>query len=201
MGRGRLLIKFVRGNGAVGFLKRRYGLPKPLVVIRHPCAVVASQLRMGQWQDHPHIDPVMLDRMPELEAFLDGARPLHERLAVTWAVDVAAALESRADLHIVHYETLFTQGAEVLRPALASWGVYKLPDQLFATFAKRSSTTHGWSELDDPSKHLSRWKRDLDETQAEQVLNICREIGVGFYDKSPLPIDMSRATALRPNRN
>lgn len=38
----RLVIKFVRGNGVLGWLAKEYKLPKPLVIIRHPCAVISS---------------------------------------------------------------------------------------------------------------------------------------------------------------
>lgn len=35
------LIKFTRGNGVVGPISRKYELNTPLIIVRHPCAVVA----------------------------------------------------------------------------------------------------------------------------------------------------------------
>jgi len=187
----RLLIKFVRGNGVVGYLRRRYGIPKPLVILRHPCAVVASQLRMGQWEDHPHIDPGLIKRKPELADIIDYQVPLAERLAMTWGGDVLAAKENAADVHIVFYEDLVLNGAEALRPAFASWGWEGLPASLHELMSQPSSTTHDWADLDSVEGKLGRWKNELDNETVDRILYVAHCMGVqdysynGFPDKTP----------------
>lgn len=185
-GDGRLLLKFVRGNGVVGFLKRRFDLPKPIIIVRHPCAVVASQLRMGTWEDHPHIDPELARLRPELHRLLDSSLPLYKRLAATWAADVLAAYESRDDVHIVLYENLLSEGAEVLRPVFESWGFANLPGKLQSALVEQSSTTHSWA-ASDGNKQLTRWKSDLGQREIADILDICSQVGIHLYDESALP--------------
>jgi len=43
----RLVIKFVRGNMIIDWLVNQFDLLPPALVIRHPCAIIASQLGKG----------------------------------------------------------------------------------------------------------------------------------------------------------
>jgi hypothetical protein len=183
----RLFIKFVCGNGVVGYLRRRFGIPTPLVILRHPCAVVASQLRMGQWEDHPHIDPELLKRKPELADIIDHKAPLAERLAMTWVGDVLAAKENAADLHIVYYEDLVLTGAEALRPAFESWGWEELPASLHGIMGQPSSTTHDWADLESVEGKLGRWRNELEQISIERILHIAYYIEENDYNNDVLP--------------
>jgi len=183
----RFIIKFVRGNGVVGYLRRQFDIPKPLVIIRHPCAVVASQLRMGQWEDHPHIDPDLLKRKPELGEIIDYKASLAERLAMTWCGDVLAAKENALDLNIVYYEDVVVNGAETLREAFESWGCESLPQSLYQVIGRPSSTTHEWANLDSVEGKLGRWKEELDEKTVKNILHITHYLGIDEYTENLLP--------------
>ena len=185
----RLLIKFVRGNGVVRYLRRRFAIPTPLVILRHPCAVVASQLRMGQWEDHPHIDPELIKRKPELTDIIDHKAPLAERLAMTWVGDVLAAKENATDVHIVYYEDLVLKGAEALRPAFESWGWEEVPASLHEIMGQPSSTTHEWANFDSMEGKLGRWRNELDTETIDRILNVTHCMGLYDYTNNLLPRD------------
>jgi hypothetical protein len=185
-----LLLKFVRGNGVVGYVRRRFGVPKPLVVIRHPCAVVSSQRRVGKWESHPHVSKVLLERNPGLADYVREDASLIERLAMTWAGDVLAAKQSKDDLHILHYEDMLTKGSEAFRSAFRSWGVEDRLYGLDEVLQISSSTTREWSSTDSVQARLSRWQKDLDDKTIDSVLRIVRGMGVTDYSKELLPTEI-----------
>ena len=81
-----LFIKFCRANQLLPWLTNSLKLEKPPIhLIRHPCAVVASQMRQGGWDrveprfeipDCPYPEFYL-----EHEAFLTGIRTVEQRLA------------------------------------------------------------------------------------------------------------------------
>jgi len=183
----RLIIKFVRGNGVVGFLAERFSLPKPLIIIRHPCAVVSSQMNMGSWEDHPHIDENLLSKYPSLPDVVDQEAPLGERLAMTWAADVLAAKANSLQVNIVYYEDVVLRGAEALAPSFQSWGWATPPEKLEKMLERPSSTTYAWSKLEDIESKLGRWQKELDSETVHRILNVCYAMGIEDYGESVWP--------------
>ncbi|MGM0498051.1 MAG: sulfotransferase [Bacteroidota bacterium] len=183
-----LIIKFVRGNGVVGYLRRRFSIPVPLIIVRHPCAVIASQLNMGRWEDHPYIDNEFLRKKPTIQEHINYHAPLAQRLAMTWACDVLAAKENKENLHIVYYEDIVTNGPETLLPVFQSWGWSDTPKKLEKLLGRFSSTTHKWSSLDSNENKLTRWMKELDAGTIEEILRTVHSFGVSDYIDDPLPV-------------
>lgn len=46
----KIIIKFVRLNRLLPWVCKNFELPPPVLLIRHPCAVIASQLRSDDWK-------------------------------------------------------------------------------------------------------------------------------------------------------
>jgi hypothetical protein len=63
----RMIIKFVRANRLLPWICRRFRIPAPILLLRHPCAVISSQLNYG-WKNavRPQA-PGYLDGYPEFE--------------------------------------------------------------------------------------------------------------------------------------
>ena len=187
-----LLIKFVRGNGVVGLLREEYDLPKPIVVLRHPCAVVASQMKMGEWEDHPHIDEEFLKKFPEVKKYISEDVSLPERLAMTWACDVLSAKNRKSDVHLVYYEELVINGPAILCPILAEWGYDISKDDMAVILGQSSTTTHSWSDHTDITKKLHRWEDQLKEPVINSIIDRVLSIGVKDYDANSLPVHLQK---------
>ncbi len=183
----RLVIKFVRGNGVVGYLQRRFDLPKPLVIVRHPCAVVSSQLHMGQWEDHPYVADQLYEAFPRIRDVVDRSASLHERLAVTWAADVLNARLAGDDVQIIHYEDVVVNRLEALRPILREWGWDELHEEMERYLDRPSSSHKAWTQLQSTEAKLGRWKKDLNEDMITDILNVVHRMGVEEYGTNALP--------------
>ncbi|TVO63031.1 hypothetical protein FPL11_10030 [Spiribacter aquaticus] len=180
---GPLLIKFVRGNGVLSYLHQQFEIPKPVVIIRHPCAVVASQLRMGRWGDHPHVHPKVLERYPGIRSVVSTGKPLHQRLAMTWAGDVLAARAQQNSVHVIYYEHLVQRGAEELFPVFEDWGL--ACGGLDEALRLPSTTARDWSDLTTVESKLGRWVDELSVTAIEEILETVSRMGITDYGKDP----------------
>jgi len=184
LGNRRLIIKFVRGNGVVGYLHEHFNIPKPVVIIRHPCAVIASQLRMGRWDDHPHIDENLIKLYPHIKSVIENASSLEERLAVTWAGDVLAAKLWENNIQIVYYEDLVLNGNVVLEKIFSEWGYNEVPENCLNKLNQPSSTSKIWWTSDSGMEKLKGWNKYLSEDQVTKIFATIKSMGVDDYDEN-----------------
>jgi hypothetical protein len=183
----KLIIKFVRGNGVVGWLAKEYKIPKPVIIVRHPCAVISSQLKMGSWEDHPHIDSALYNINEKFIKYNDRNMELHKRLAVTWAADVTAAIYNKRNVHIVFYGDIVLNSGGEFREVFSDWGSEELFEKFKLISLKSSSTSHSWSDHSSVKSKIESWKSRLNQKVINDVLNIVDDLGVTLYGTDGLP--------------
>lgn len=191
----RLLIKEIRANFMLGYVHDHFG-PRIVYLLRHPCAVVASRVRLG-WR----INLGDLLRQEELvEDHLSGWVPHMERArndpvashAIWWAVESrVAALQLATRRHFrSYYERLVLNPRESVGEMLAWLGLEgcRIGEERF----KRSShTTWGGDGAGDREvsiQRLSSWKRQLSAEEQRLVLDWASRLEVTHYGEDPLPV-------------
>ena len=162
-------------------------------IIRHPCAVVASRLKLN-WATDSDIEH-FLSQKPLLEDFLSeklgtirNTTSDVEKHAIIWCVSNLVPLRQFRDgsLHVVFYENLLLHPEEevpkvfraIKQPYTAS--VFK--------YAKRASmTTKRHSAiLGDMS---TTWRKELSTDEIAKVLGIVDDFGLDhLYGDSNLPL-------------
>ena len=182
-----LIVKFVRANRFLSWLCLRLPIRSAALIIRHPCAVVASQLR-GSWADAPACHgPECLVDYPALRALLSRLDTPEERLAATWAMDYfipfAEAVPRRWQL--VTYERLVLDYDGELQRLFGSWNM-EIPKGVARQFSKPSIATQR-----SGISGLAGWKRQLDKEQIRRILAVTAEFGLDFYGEDVEP-DYSR---------
>ncbi|ATU08087.1 sulfotransferase [Methanohalophilus portucalensis] len=182
--KGKLIIKCVEGNGIVGYLHNKYNIPKPVIIIRHPCAVIASQMRMGTWDDHPHIDPKLLQVYPKIGELMNNANSLKEKLAITWAGDVLAAKLFQNDVQVVYYEDLVLNGNIVLKEIFAEWGVEDVPEPCIKKLESMSKSSRYWSENNSGMAKLKSWTNYLSENDIKNIFKIIKFLDIKDYEEN-----------------
>jgi hypothetical protein len=92
----RLVIKLVSANQMLVWLTRHFDIPAPLLLIRHPCAVLASWLDRG-WRLNTWImkDPHLIACYPEIDDILDTLSCEEEYFAAKWCIDHYVPLSSQ----------------------------------------------------------------------------------------------------------
>ncbi|MGH1367088.1 MAG: hypothetical protein ACRBCL_00625 [Maritimibacter sp.] len=192
----RLQVKFCRATQILPYLTNAFSFEcAPVHIIRHPCAVVSSQMKWGAWDKvNPKISEAEILASPLLLPYRDTLlkiQTIEERLAAFWAIVNKVAL-THADRKLrwqtVHYENLLLDPMEGVCAILKRWNIAP-PTHLEELVRRPSQTTLTSSPITggNVEHQLSLWKNRLSEHSVSAILDIVHEIGVDIYDASPTP--------------
>lgn len=194
----RRLIKDIRANLLLGWMRANFpGMPMTLL-LRHPCAVVASRLALG-WSDNLSEtmaqEALVEDFLTPFEDEIKGARDAFERHLFLWCVDNYVPLMQfgPGEIHISFYEQLVADPMGETERLFAFLGgeagervahALQRPSPL-----TRDGTVPGGARLD-------AWRRSLTEVQVRRAVEILGLFGLDrVYGEGTMP-DPDGARAL-----
>lgn len=179
----RLVIKFVRANMMFGWLTKLPNIRKPVLVMRHPCAIISSELAKG-WG--PTTTKVLgnayFELIPEIKEKCKNLSKPEEIAAIGWCMRYHAPLHQANpdDYILVTYEALVRNGEHELSRIYEGWGT-ALDKSLVEKLDKPSDTSTGNSFIVQGKDPLAGWKSKLTEEQISNVLKVLDIFGMDFY--------------------
>lgn len=203
----KLLVKSIGINRLLPWISNKFKLNKIFYIIRHPCAVVASQLNTG-WCGYHSTSPPYQDIIPSIETVVNDALKIkefhsdfleklknittrEETLAVVWCLDnyIPLLYQKSYPWNIVTYEKLITCGKEELSQLIKKIGVEKIPNSAIHSLKIPSGLTadNDLYVIARVNDQLSKWKKILSKKQAEAILKIVSDFGLGFYSEDVEP--------------
>ena len=203
----KLIIKFVRLNRLLPWVTERFQLRKIIFIIRHPCAVIASQLKTGFYGYHPTYPPYR-DIFPNRETILDEASKINELdqdlinrlnvikthdeiLAVSWCLDnyIPLSYHKKNKWTLSVYEKLILNGIEEIKNIFNEISEKKIPSSCFKhlNIPSNLSISNEQKTITDSEKQLSKWKKHLSEKQIKNILSIVNAFGLDFYTEDIEP--------------
>jgi hypothetical protein len=198
----KLIVKSVNMNRMLPWIARRFHLRDIFYIVRHPCAVIASQLKTGLCGYRPSFPP-FFDIFPTLENILDEVSTIdgfnphlinrlktiktrEEILAAVWCLDNYSILSQPKSNHweLVIYEKLIKDAREI-ENLFYCIGEKEIPKSAFNRYKKPSSVTTKENRkfVKKPNQQLTKWKKDLSERQIDRILKIVSEFDIDFYCK------------------
>jgi len=189
----RRLIKEVRANLMLAWMHRNFPEVPLLLIVRHPCAVVASRMRLG-WATDSDIAPfleqprLLKDHLGPFEGTIRGARSDAQKHAIIWCVSQLVPLRQCADdLLILYYEDLCTDPEAQLRRVMQAIDEPFVPDAL-SRVDRPSATAQHSSAVVTGVERIGAWRSSLSSSQADEVLEVVRSFGLdGLYGDSLSP--------------
>jgi hypothetical protein len=179
------IIKDIRANLMLAWAHENFSLPV-VFVIRHPCSVVASRLRLG-WSD----DLGELELQPTLRAdflgrhrdVINGAKSPVERLAVLWCIEnIVPIVHGRGRGWLFcNYEEFLTKPVDAFSKLRQHFGLHE-------TRASRAAMARFVSAPDSVPMQLRPWHGALSIQEGQTVLDICRSFGLDFYGEQRTPL-------------
>jgi hypothetical protein len=203
----KLLVKFIRLNRLLPWVANRFQMRNMIFIIRHPCAVVDSQLKTGFCGYHPNKPPYrdiyptkknILDEASKIEGLdnsifkrLNEIKTLEEIIAASWCLDnfVPLSYQKPYPWSTVIYEKLMKDGEREI-------------NRLFNEIGEKNVRRSAYKHLRIPSMviqkgesnivtkadiQLSKWKKSLSKKQIERILAIVSAFGLDFYTKDLEP--------------
>lgn len=186
-----LVIKDVAGLMAAEWLQERYR-PAMLLVIRHPCPTILSELEQGT--DPQKSKATLLAQSQLFEEQLQPYRPVieaattpHEILAALWAARyrvIANALPRHPHWKIVTYESLCEEPVATFHQLFSH---FRLPwSDRNANFIWQSSTTTAPGRYSGKrvSRHqLDKWKEKLTPAEIAAIFRVIQPFQLPFYPR------------------
>ena len=189
------LIKEVRGNLWLKWLRNYFPEIPMIFIMRHPFAVAASRLLLD-WPSRSRAffmqESLQADFPGDFWEEFQQAESLFERFVFDWAVQHYIPLRQFAprDFHYVFYEDLCVQ-PEVVAPAMFAHLGRNFDDRLFRKMAVPSASSREGSAIRSQrsgEELINAWRRHLTSAQIDRGLEILAKFGLHqIYDEDSLP--------------
>jgi hypothetical protein len=192
----RLITKFVRATRLLPWICTHFNLPPPILLIRHPCAVVASQLQRNYWKSmsRPSIPPFLDDHL-DLQNLIRSSNSVEEYLAITWCLDYFPAFATKRPhpWQVISYEELIIDQHKALDKIKRSW--HFVSGVEFPRVHEKSSTTYK-----SGTSGLTGWMKSLTLEQKEKIIRIAHGFGFTFYTLDSASPNFDALSPFEPGR-
>jgi hypothetical protein len=188
------IIKFCRANALLPWLTKNFSFTYcPIYLVRHPFAVVSSQLKHGAWNHKLsgfHFDqcPYNREYYSQYADYLAEARSKEEILFSRWCLSNVIPLKvppSKQRWITVYYENLLTNPEIEIDRIFSAWGIQP-PSQILNQVSTPSSTTHQASFMVSKHKQLGKWKEFFNEKQKQDMDAILEYFGITQYSSKSI---------------
>ncbi len=177
----RLVVKFVRANRLLPWICNKFAIPSPILLLRHPCAVISSQLNYG-WKNANRPDiPLFLKEYPRFQTALSETEGDVEFLAALWALDQLPALMEQG-VHpwtTITYEELILHPERTLLKISEKWNI-KIDTKYALSMLKKPSSVVSSSGISG----INGWKEIMSEDQIYRIIKTVNSFGLSFYSEN-----------------
>ena len=183
------IVKFNYGALLMEWLLQHFPL-KTIWMLRHPCAVIASQLKMDYFNKVSIPDSPALPVFRHHEVYLKHSeiyrsiRSPEQYLAFRWALSVSVCMrchQNNQNVLLVHYENLLNNYDSELQRIFIHLG---RPVPAEAVPLHRRPSRASLPEAVDGiriGKNPDAWKHQLDRQQIRNIAMVIRHFGIDLY--------------------
>ena len=197
----RRIIKEIRANLMLKWLKNRFPEMKLVLMLRHPCADANSRLRLG-WRSH--VDELLgqpdlvADHLLPFRSVIRSAGSPFEEYVVFWCIENYVALRqlNRADVHLIFYEELCARPREAVERLFAFLGRPVTP-AVFRRLAQPSELSREESAVMSGASLLDDWRAQVSPEVVARAMRILASFGLdAIYSAETSMPDVEAAVAM-----
>lgn len=190
------LIKAIRANLMLGWVRRHCPHVKVLFAMRHPCAVVHSRVKL-QW--NTHLDQLLAQpalMRSHLEPYRESIEraersddPWVRHLAM-WCIENVVPMHELGptDTHLLRYEDLCRYFDDEVASLFAFLG-RPVPQGIHAVARQRSAHFRRDSAIMNGGDLIGDWQRHVEAKHIDAMLEMLHAFGIDhLYDESPAPL-------------
>jgi hypothetical protein len=180
----RLVVKLVRGNLLLEWFANNVATPPPVLVIRHPCAIIASQINK-KWPPGKNLllNNAYFDKYPEIREKCRHLSEPEELAALAWCLRYHAPLTAKKPYPfiLICYEDLVRNGKRELERLFNAWHM-PVDEKAISRLSIPSDTVTINSQVVKGGDPLAGWKNKLNEQQVNNILAVLKIFKMDFYD-------------------
>lgn len=192
-----IIAKLIRGNLLGGWLVARMQA-RTLLLVRHPCAVVASQLRVdpAAWHDPHELLQKYLANERLVDEHLGSIREHLVRLsepvdvrAALWCIEnaIPCATATKDGVGVAYYERLLANDREEWAKVVDCLALGEIPDRKIS----KAPSQQAASDMKRSAfgfDMIGRWRNRLGQDQVERIRAMLDRFGVEKYSTDdPMP--------------
>lgn len=189
-----LIVKCCRANGFLPWMVRRIEFRrKPIHFLRHPFAITASQIKMGNFDTDGMNEDLERGRfasdLAESAAYIRGLETQEEKIVGMWCRTQKGALEDPVTAQRVtrmYYETLSLSPEREIERLFAGWGE-SVPQNALEHVKKASRMTEDRSLLANREAQVSKWQTKFSDRQIQRMCKVLSDFDISVYGEDPMP--------------
>lgn len=187
------IIKFCRGNALLPWITNNFDV-LPIFLIRHPLAVISSQLRFGSFQGYTVLPSVLDYQHGKFKALfynhedkITGITSVEEMFTVWWCLkNYDAVFSTQKKWLTVSYEYLLKYPVEE-RKRIEDYLKTPFSEEFDVKFKRPSSTTQKGSNILEGKNQLATWKSHLSQHQIKIILDTLHKFGFEMFTENIQP--------------
>jgi hypothetical protein len=189
------LVKEVRANLFLKWIRDRFPEIPLVFVLRHPCAVAVSRMQLG-WTPDPDLEPflsqpnLVSDFLAEKLDIICRATTDEEKHAIVWCISNLVPLRqfTGGALDVIFYERMCLE-PEVQLPRLFRIVGQTYRESAFVKAGEPSRTVTRSSAVLTGKDRVAQWKNLLSHAQIRNILRVVESFGLDYlYGDSPEPL-------------
>jgi hypothetical protein len=192
-----LVVKFIRANLMLPWIIDQFGVDA-LLVTRHPCAVIASILKLGgkDWTSQLALDRYRADPkitqliLEQFDIDINEKCTLVEALACAWCIEniLPARWANKTGYSVVAYEKLLLDPEYEWNRVISKIGLDAIPGNQ-ALSQPSQQAPEDMRGVEYSSNHAGKWRQKLTEDQINQIATVLKRFSCEIYSvESDFPL-------------
>lgn len=186
------LIKDIRANLFLKWIKKQFPETSIILLLRHPCAVANSKLKLN-WETHLeeflNQSELMVDFLNPFKKEIESATDTFEKHIFLWCIENFIPLKQfgKGEIHIQFYENLCTSPKTEIE-AISEFLNESLLPKALEVWSEPSQQIRDHSAILNDSDPVNSWKKSISEDQINRAVGIMKIFDLdNVYGKASMP--------------
>ena len=187
------LIKDIRANLFLKWIKHNFPDIPIILLLRHPCAVANSRLKR-EWDTQINAflvqKELMLDYLNPFKTEIEAAKDIFDKHIFMWCIENYVPLRQfrEREIHIVFYETLCVEPEQTIKQVLYFIGETFSP-KVLDIIPKASAMSRKDSAIVSGKSLIDAWRNHITDEQIARAIEILNLFGLQkIYGEGSLPL-------------
>lgn len=188
------LIKDIRANLFLKWIKHNFPEIPIILLLRHPCAIANSKLKLN-WKTHNNDFLIQNDLMDHFlnpfKKVIENSEDMFDKHIIMWCIENYIPLRqfSKGEILITFYENICNSPQKESKRIFSFIGQKELPNEELEAFTKPSSHCRKDSAIIAGDNLINSWKKQITKQETERAVDILSLFGLNhIYGTESMPL-------------